>query len=138
MDIEKRKRDIEDWIGRPCENPSSNKDEEAEGKEEDVSTPQASTEDNSPIDEYEEGLDYDREDDHEDTRLLDEKNPRKKLHRGTKANRRRRIRRILTTKMMMMTEPVPRTTPDTATTTATSEVIGIPAPEEAPRNRCGS
>ena len=36
--------------------------------------------------------------------------PRKKLHQGTKANRRRWIRQIPTTTMMILTEPVPRTT----------------------------
>ena len=30
-DSEKRKRDTTDWIGRPCEPPSSNEDKEAEG-----------------------------------------------------------------------------------------------------------
>ena len=53
-----------------------------------------------------------------------------------KANRRRRIRRILTTPIIMITEPVPRTTRDTAT--ATAEVTGIPAHEEDPRNGYGS
>ena len=32
-DSTKHKRDTADWIGRPCEPPSRNKDEEAEGKE---------------------------------------------------------------------------------------------------------
>ena len=69
------------------------------------------------------------------------KTPRKKLHRGTKANRRRRIRRILTTTMVMMTRPVLKTTPDTEKATAptpeTSEVT-VPAPEEDPWNGYGS
>ena len=61
---------------------------------------------------------------------------RKKLHRGTKANCYSRIgRRGLTTTMMMITEPVPRTTTDTET--AKAEVTGIPALEEAPRNGWG-
>ena len=51
-----------------------NEDEEAEDEEEDFGATQASTEYNSPIDEYEEGCEYDREDDREDTRLSDEKN----------------------------------------------------------------
>ena len=122
----------------------SNEDEEADGKEEYVGATQASIKDNSPIDEYEEVCEYDREDEREDTRLSDEKTPRKKLHRGTKANCRRRIRRIhrifriLTTTMMMMTEPVPRKIPATATATAPAEVTGIMVPEEAPCNGCGS
>ena len=75
------------------------------------------------------------------------KTPRKKLHRGTKANYRRQICRILTTTMTMMTRPVPKTTPATsmamdptlATALApeTAEVTE-PAPEEALWNGCGS
>ena len=61
---------------------------------------------------------------------------RKKLHQGTKANRRCRICRIMMTTMVMMMKPVSRTTP--ATVTARAEVTGIPAPEESPRNGCGS
>ena len=49
-----------------------NKDEEAEGEEEDAGVTQASTEDNSVIDEYEEGCEYDREDNCEDTVLSNE------------------------------------------------------------------
>ena len=64
------------------------------------------------------------------------KTPRKKLHWDTKANRCRRIRRILTTTIMMTTEPVPSTKP--ATAMATEEVTVTPAPEEALRNGCGS
>ena len=52
-DSEKRKRDIADWIGGPCKTPSSNKDKESEGEEEDVSATQASTEENYSINEYE-------------------------------------------------------------------------------------
>ena len=70
LDSEKRERDITDWIGRPREPPSSNEDEEAEGEEEYVGATQASTEDNSPIDEYEEGCEYGQEYNCEDTRLL--------------------------------------------------------------------
>ena len=72
------------------------------------------------------------------------KTPRKKLHRGTKANRRHQILQILTTTMMMMTKPVPRTTPATSTAkalvvvTAAAPLTGIPTPEETPRNECGS
>ena len=72
------------------------------------------------------------------------KKTRKKLNQGTKANPHRRIRRIcriLTTMMMMMMRPVPKPTPDTATapapTPSTAELI-VKAPEEAPRNGCGS
>ena len=70
-----------------------------------------------------------------------QKPPRKKLHRGTKANWRRWIRlRGLTTAMKMMTKPVPRTTTstETETETATAEVTDIPAPEEATQNGWGS
>ena len=65
-----------------------------------------------------------------------QKTLRKKLHRGTKANHRRILRRGLMTTMMIMMEMVPRTTTTMATTTA--EVTVIPAPEEAPRNVWGS
>ena len=40
---EKRERDIADWIGQPRKPPSSNKDKEAEGEEEDSGATQAST-----------------------------------------------------------------------------------------------
>ena len=43
LDREKRERDIADWIGRPWKPPSSSKDKEAEGKEEDIGSTQAST-----------------------------------------------------------------------------------------------
>ena len=43
LDSKKRERDIVDWIGRPRKPPLSNKDEETEGKEEDVGATQAST-----------------------------------------------------------------------------------------------
>ena len=62
------------WIGRPRKPPSRNEDKESEGEEEDFGATQASKEDNSPIDEYEEGCDYDQEDDRKDTGLSDEKN----------------------------------------------------------------
>ena len=52
MVSEKRKRDIAYWIGRPSKPPLRNKDNEAEGEEEDVGDTQASTEDNSPINKY--------------------------------------------------------------------------------------
>ena len=74
MDSEKRKRDSTDWIGRPCKPPSRNEDEEAEGEEEDVGSTQASREDNSPIDEYKEGHEFDWEDDREDNLLSYAKN----------------------------------------------------------------
>ena len=51
-DREKRKRNIADCIGRPSKPPSRNKDEGAEVEEEDFGATQASTEENSPIDEY--------------------------------------------------------------------------------------
>ena len=54
-DSKKCKRDIADWIGRYHKPPSRNEDEEAEGEEEDVGATQSSTEDNSPIEKYEEG-----------------------------------------------------------------------------------
>ena len=73
MDSKKRERDIADWIGRPYKPPSRNEDEEAEGKEEDVGATQASTEDKSLIKEYEEGREFDWEDDRKDTGLWDEK-----------------------------------------------------------------
>ena len=47
---EKRERDIVDWIGRPRKPLSRNKDEEAEGEEENFSATQTSTEDNSHVD----------------------------------------------------------------------------------------
>ena len=65
------------------------------------------------------------------------KTTRKKLHRGTKANRRRQIRRrILTKKINMTTEPVLRKSTVTAPATepVTAEVIGILAPEEDIQN----
>ena len=43
LDSKKREREIADWIGRPRKSPSSNEDEESEGKEEDVGSTQAST-----------------------------------------------------------------------------------------------
>ena len=48
-DSEKRERDIADWIVRPRKPPLRTEDEGAEGKEEDVGTTQASTEDISPV-----------------------------------------------------------------------------------------
>ena len=62
---------------------------------------------------------------------------RKKLHWGMKANRYHQIcRRVMKKKTNMMTEPVPRTTTAAATelAPATTEVTGISAPEEDPRN----
>ena len=84
-DGKKRERDIADWIGRPCKPPSINKDEEAEGEEEDIGAAQASTEYNSPIDEYEKDCEYNQEDDHKYTRLLNEKNTKEEAssrHKG--------------------------------------------------------
>ena len=72
-DSKKRERDIADWIGRPRKPPLSNEDDEYEGKEEHVGATKASTEDNSPIDEYEEGREYNREDDRKETVILDAK-----------------------------------------------------------------
>ena len=40
-DGKKPERDIAEWIGRPRKPPSSNKDKEAEGKEEDAGATQA-------------------------------------------------------------------------------------------------
>ena len=77
LDSKKRKRDITEWIGRPRKPPSSNEDEEAEGEEEEVGATQATIEENSPINKYEEGREYDKEDDREDTVLSDAKK-----HRG--------------------------------------------------------
>ena len=73
LDSEQRERDIADWISRPHEPPLSNKYKEAEIKEEDVGATQDSTEENSPIDKYEECCEYDQEDNRIDTRLSDEK-----------------------------------------------------------------
>ena len=73
MDSKKHERYIADWIGRPWELPSRNEDEEAEGEEEDVGATKASSEDNSHINEYVEGKEFDWEDDREDTGLSDEK-----------------------------------------------------------------
>ena len=73
-DGEKRERDIADWIGRPREPPSSNKDEEAKGKEEDVGATQALIEDNSPINENEEDREFYWEDGRKDTVLSYAKN----------------------------------------------------------------
>ena len=101
-----------DCIDQPHKHPSINEDEEAEGKEGDVGATQASIENDPPIDKYEEGPEYDWEDNRKDTGLSDENKMRKKLHLGTKANRRHRICRIMKTKIMMMTKSVPRTTPD--------------------------
>ena len=68
-----------------------------------------------------------------------QKTPRKKLHRGTKENRCRRIRRRgLTTAMVMMTEQGPRTTTATATATLTADVTGMPSQEEVSLNGWGS
>ena len=74
LDSKKCKRDIANWIGRSHKPPSRNEDKEAEGEEEDVGTTQASTEDNSPIEKYEEGREYNLEDERKDTGLSDEKN----------------------------------------------------------------
>ena len=74
MDSEKRERDILERIGRPRKPPSSNKDEEYEGEEEDVRATQNSIEDNSPISEYEEGCEFYQEDNRKDTVLSDAKN----------------------------------------------------------------
>ena len=57
---EKRKRDIADWIGRPCKPPSSNKYEEAESEEEYVGATQSSTEDKSLIEKNKEVREYDQ------------------------------------------------------------------------------
>ena len=62
---------------------------------------------------------------------------RKKIHRGTKANRRcQNSWRVQTTKMKRTTEPVPSTSmaTETATATATAEVTVIPALEEGLQN----
>ena len=72
--IKKRERDIAYWIDRPRKPPSSNKYEEAEGKEEDVGATQDSTEDNYPIGKYEEGRGYYQGNDRKDTVVLDTKN----------------------------------------------------------------
>ena len=58
---------------------------------------------------------------------------RKKIHRGTKANfRRRNCRRVQTTNIRMTTQPVPKTSKELAT--AREYLAVIPAPEEGPRN----
>ena len=69
------------------------------------------------------------------------KTPRKKLHRGTKANCRCRIcQKVMTTKMKITTKSAARkktvTSAAVARTTAmaTAEVTGMPAPEEDPQN----
>ena len=68
-----------------------------------------------------------------------QKTLRKKLHRGTKANRCSQIRqRGITTMMKMMTEPVPRTKITTIMAAALVEVTVIPAPKEGPWNFWGS
>ena len=85
MDIEKRERDIADWIGRPREPPLRIEDMEAEGEKDDVGATQASTEDNSYIEEYEEGREFDWEDDREDTVLSYAKNTKEEassMHEG--------------------------------------------------------
>ena len=121
MDREKREREFADWIGQPHKPTSSNKDEKYGGKEEYVCDTQASTEDNSPIDEYRE-----RKTNAKTLGSRMKKTLRKKLHRGAKANCPRRVRRRgLRTMMMMMMEPVKRTTPATAPATATAEVAVI-------------
>ena len=53
LDSENRGRGIAEWISRLRKPLSSNKDGEAEGKEEEVSSTQASTEEKPPINEYE-------------------------------------------------------------------------------------
>ena len=58
MDRKKREREIAKWIGQPCKLPSSNKDEEAENKKEDFGTTQELTEYNYPINEDDEGCEY--------------------------------------------------------------------------------
>ena len=85
MDSEKHERDIADWISQPRKPPSINKDEEAESKEEDVGATEASTEDSSPIDKYEEVFEYDRKDDRKYTVLSDAKNTKEEAssrHKG--------------------------------------------------------
>ena len=74
MDNDESERDTVECIGRLQRLPSSNKDEESEVKEEDVGATQASTEYNSPIDEYEEGREYNQEDSRKDTVLSNAKN----------------------------------------------------------------
>ena len=73
MDRNKLKRDITKRIGRPRKLPLRNEDGEAEGKQEDVSATQSSTEDNFLINEYEEGCEYDQKDNCEYTVLSDAK-----------------------------------------------------------------
>ena len=74
LDSNKHERDIAEWTGRPRNPSSSNEEEGAEGKEEDVGVAQSSTEDNSPIDEEYKDCEYDQEDDRKDTVLSDSKN----------------------------------------------------------------
>ena len=62
------------WIDRHRESPSINKDKESEDEEEDVRATQSSTENNSPIEKYEEGRQFDWDEHREDTGLSDEKN----------------------------------------------------------------
>ena len=80
-DSQKRERDTAEWIGRPHIPPSSNKDEEDEGKEEYVGATQASTEDNSLTDKDDEGRGYNQEYDHKDTVLSDAKNTQEETSR---------------------------------------------------------
>ena len=58
LDSKNHERDIADWIGRPREPLLRNEDKEDESEEEDVGATQASTEDNHPINKYEEGRDF--------------------------------------------------------------------------------
>ena len=81
-DIEKRKRYIAEWIGRPHKPPPSNEDKKTEGKEEDVGATQVSKEGKSPIDKDDEGREDDQEDDHEDTVLSDAENTKEEASLG--------------------------------------------------------
>ena len=68
MESEKRKKSFAGWIGGPVKMHLSK-----EGEEEDVSAPLASTEDGYTIYRDNEGREDEREDDHEDTVLYDDK-----------------------------------------------------------------
>ena len=74
LDSNKRDKDIKDWIVWLRIPLTRNKDEKADAKEEEVCATQSLTEDNSPINEYEGGREYELEYVRKDTVLSDVKN----------------------------------------------------------------
>ena len=74
LDSQKCEREIVEWISRPRKPPSSNEYNEAEGEEEDVGATQYSADDNSQVDEYGEGCEYNQEDNRKDIVLYNIKN----------------------------------------------------------------